>query len=53
MLDEEDLVQECKQLNKKLVDFLGLPEQVPLPSPTQGSVGESGPLRAVHLSRHK
>mmetsp|Transcript_18562 Transcript_18562/g.45586 ORF Transcript_18562/g.45586 Transcript_18562/m.45586 type:complete len:649 (-) Transcript_18562:1451-3397(-) len=28
LLDEEDLIQECKQLNKKLVDFLSIPEQL-------------------------
>mmetsp|Transcript_67686 Transcript_67686/g.180955 ORF Transcript_67686/g.180955 Transcript_67686/m.180955 type:complete len:169 (+) Transcript_67686:329-835(+) len=28
LLDEDDLIQECKQLNKKLIDFLALPEQV-------------------------
>jgi len=28
LLDEEDLVQECKQMNRRLVDYLGLPEQV-------------------------
>lgn len=28
LLDEDDLVQECKQLNNKLLDYLSLPEQV-------------------------
>ena len=28
LMDEDDLVQECKQLNNKLLDFLSLPEQV-------------------------
>eukprot|EP00288_Rhodomonas_lens_P007255 CAMPEP_0177725400 /NCGR_PEP_ID=MMETSP0484_2-20121128/19230_1 /TAXON_ID=354590 /ORGANISM="Rhodomonas lens, Strain RHODO" /LENGTH=674 /DNA_ID=CAMNT_0019237909 /DNA_START=137 /DNA_END=2158 /DNA_ORIENTATION=- len=28
LLDEEDLIQECKQLNKKLIDFLSVPEKI-------------------------
>mmetsp|Transcript_6373 Transcript_6373/g.14944 ORF Transcript_6373/g.14944 Transcript_6373/m.14944 type:complete len:624 (-) Transcript_6373:68-1939(-) len=28
LLEEDDIIQECKQLNKKLIDFLALPEQV-------------------------
>lgn len=28
LLEEDDIVQECKQLNKKLIDYLACPEQV-------------------------
>eukprot|EP00277_Geminigera_cryophila_P038620 CAMPEP_0173103860 /NCGR_PEP_ID=MMETSP1102-20130122/38721_1 /TAXON_ID=49646 /ORGANISM="Geminigera sp., Strain Caron Lab Isolate" /LENGTH=182 /DNA_ID=CAMNT_0013998915 /DNA_START=114 /DNA_END=658 /DNA_ORIENTATION=+ len=28
LMDEDDLVQECRQLNNKLLDYLSLPEQV-------------------------
>eukprot|EP00283_Hemiselmis_rufescens_P012450 CAMPEP_0173445124 /NCGR_PEP_ID=MMETSP1357-20121228/33629_1 /TAXON_ID=77926 /ORGANISM="Hemiselmis rufescens, Strain PCC563" /LENGTH=638 /DNA_ID=CAMNT_0014411257 /DNA_START=44 /DNA_END=1956 /DNA_ORIENTATION=- len=28
LLDEDDLIQECKQLNQKLVDYLATPEQL-------------------------
>jgi len=28
LLEEDDIIQECKQLNKKLIDYLATPEQV-------------------------
>lgn len=28
LLEEDDIIQECKQLNKKLIDYLACPEQV-------------------------
>mmetsp|Transcript_15148 Transcript_15148/g.36977 ORF Transcript_15148/g.36977 Transcript_15148/m.36977 type:complete len:611 (+) Transcript_15148:93-1925(+) len=28
LLEEQDIIQECKQLNKKLIDYLAVPEQV-------------------------